>query len=469
MLLMTLSRSSIRRWFALAASAATLISVGAAGEAGASFTTGVAGQELVGGDAAERAKSLQEASAANAQIARLTVSWASLVSQPPADGTDPADPAYEFGALDQAVQAVSAQGLQPLLTIQSAPSFAEGRNRPASVPPGTWKPRPGDLRQFAQAIASRYSGSFGGLPRVRYYQVWNEPNLSAYLTPQYSGKRAVSPSIYRGMLNAFYAGAKNGSKRATVITGGTAPYGDAPGAERMRPLIFLRDLLCIRSGSSKRARGCSKKARFDVLAHHPINTSGSPTRSAVDPDDATTADLKNVVSILRKAEHRRTTGTGGRHPVWATEIWWESNPPDRKFGIPLATQARYLEQALYILWKQGASVVINLQARDPSPSSDPDSVDAGLFLHDGQAKPAYTAFRFPFVTERRSAHRLYAWGRSPAAGRLSIQSRKDGRWRTVRSLRVRARSVFTASLKLQGRQQLRAVVGGERSLPWRQR
>jgi hypothetical protein len=266
------------------------------------------------------------------------------------------------------------------------------------------------------------------------------------------------------MLNAFYDGIKSVHADNVVVTGGTAPYGDDPGGERTRPLVFWREALCLRGQERLRKTKCPQKAKFDVLAHHPINTSGSPTRSAINPDDASTPDFKNVAKILGAAERLHTTGTTGRHPLWATEIWWSSKPPDRRFGISLGRQARYLEQALYLLYKQGASVVINLELQDP-PTGKP--VAAGLLFADGAPKPAFQAFRFPFVTERRG-NALRAWGKAPATGRLEIQRRRQG-WQTVKSVNVAEGQVFTAKLKLRGRQRLRAVIGGEQSLVWSQR
>ena len=56
------------------------------------------------------------------------------------------------------------------------------------------------------------------LPRVRYWQPWNEPNLSYYLAPQWTraGGRwvAASPVIYRGLLNAVY-GRSSACRRPT--------------------------------------------------------------------------------------------------------------------------------------------------------------------------------------------------------------------------------------------------------------
>jgi hypothetical protein len=96
-------------------------------------------------------------------------------------------------------------------------------------------------------------------------------------------------------------------------------------------------------------------------------------------------------------------------------------------------------------------------------------VDSGIFFADGRQKPSFTAFRFPFVLDRKNRRLIRAWGKAPAAGKLLIQQRRGKRWRPVKKLRVRQGQVFLAKLRITGRPRLRAVVAGNRSLTWRQR
>jgi hypothetical protein len=137
----------------------------------------------------------------------------------------------------------------------------------------------------------------------------------------------------------------------------------------------------------------------------------------------------------------------------------------------LGRQARWIEDALYQAWKDGASVVINLAIRD-SPSgthSAPSGADSGIFFADGRPKPSFTAFRFPFVADRKNRRVIRAWGKAPAAGKLAIQRKRGKRWQAVKKLRVRQGQVFVTKLPLSGRPRLRAVVAGNRSLTWSQR
>jgi hypothetical protein len=150
-------------------------------------------------------------------------------------------------------------------------------------------------------------------------------------------------------------------------------------------------------------------------------------------------------------------------------MWWESNPPNSA-GAPLRVQARRIEEAMYLAWKDGASVVINLVIRDSrsGPHNALGGSDSGIFFADGRPKPSAVAFRFPFVAERINRQKLRVWGKAPDGGKLVIQRRRGGRWIAANKIQVRRGSVFVAKLSLRGKQRLRARVSGNRSLVWKQ-
>jgi hypothetical protein len=429
---------------------------------------------------------------AGAGIVRLTISWRKSAPQRPADAADPGA-SYRLVSIDRAVRDAAARGIQVLITVNDAPDWAEGSGRPASAAQGAWKPNPSYLAEFMQAIAARYTGNFdpdgGGLqpplPPVQALQVWNEPNHQSWLAPQFDGNAIAGPDQYRELLNTSYAAIKAVNPRMLVVAGGTSPYGDPPGGASVWPVLWWEKFLCLRPARSKRkdgkqqgtkreqvryarAGGCAGKPMFDVFAHQPIdNTGGGPLRSGPTKFDASTPDLGRVVDILRSAE-RLGTVSGGGHPVWVTEFWWDSNPPNPA-GAPLLTQARWIAQSLYLFWKAGASTAINFRILDALLYPDVrNGYQSGLYFLDGSAKPALTAFRFPFVTERIDNRTLRAWGRSPTAGTLLIQRQQRGRWKKVKELTVGKYQVFVTKLRLRGKQRLQAVVGSSTSIVWTQ-
>ncbi len=436
---------------------------GCATSASASFSTGLVGK-YSSTDDATRTQELDWTVEAKAKVARIDVPWRSIATGQPANAADPADPAYDFAGLDAGVRDATSRGLKVVFTVYKAPEFALGPDAPNTLFDGTWRPDPGQFAAFGQALAARYSGSYAGLPRVRFFEVWNEANLNAFMTPQYDGKKLVSADHYRRMVNAFGKAVRAVSGGNKIIAGALAPYGEEPGGARTRPLIFLRDLFCLKekNGKLRRDKKCKGKVRFDILSHHPINLSGGPRRSAIDDDDASTPDFKYVKRTLRAAEKLNTVK--GRHPVWATEIWWETPPQPNAIGFK--RHAKWTAESLYVLWKQGAKVVINYVVRDSPPGNLDQTLESGLVKSNGKKKPAFAAFRFPFVVDRKRNGELLAWGKAPEAGRAKIQRKAGKGWRTVASTKAGTNRVFTT--KFNGpRTRYRAKIGSEKSMPWR--
>jgi hypothetical protein len=432
-------------------------------------------------DSATRDLWLDRTVAVDANFVRLEIGWPApdTATRPPSfNARDPSDTHYDFARADAAIVAASSRGLQVLAGFTGAPRWADGAGRPASVTPGTWKPSPKALEEYGAALARRYSGSFPDparpgqfLPKVKAFQVWNEPNLSKYLNPQWKGKRTAAPAIYRAMLTAFYRGVKSVSTSPLVVSAGTAPFGDAQaGGKRIMPARFVREMLCLRSKRGRLATStCPAPARFDVLAHHPYSV-GRPRRKALNTDDVSIPDIGKLTRVLRFAERKKRALPHKRHPMWVTETSYDSNPPD-PHGVALATQARWLEEAFYLLWRQGIDTITWFQVRDQMPIPTYDATNqSGVFFNGGASKPSAVAFRFPFVAERAGANRLRVWGRSPQAGNVTIERFRAGTWRTVRSLPVQRNATFLVRIAAAPRpDRLRARVAGETSLTWTQR
>ena len=433
---------------------------------------------------------------AGAGIVRLALTWATMAPNRPADPTNPGSSSYDFTAIDAAVRDAAARNLSVMLNVNGAPDWAEGPGRPADATPTAWKPNPTDLGNFMRAVAGRYNGSFPdplnpgkSLPPVQAVEVWNEPNTSGGLAPQFNGKTDVAAPMYRDMLNASYDAIKSVNPRMLVVAGGTDPYGDPPGGpyppgvQRVQPVTFWQDLLCVRpakTGKTKgkkksappkyvRTSGCNGPVKFDVLSHHPIdNTGKGPLEHGPLPGDASTPDLGRVVNVLRGAEKAGTT-LSGKHQVWATEFWWDSNPPNPE-GASLATQARWIEQSMFLFWKAGANTAINFVIGDaPARPGVRAGFQGGVYFADGRPKPSLTAFKFPFVTSRIDKRHLEAWGKSPASGQLMIQRQQGSTFRTIKKMQVSKGGVFDTKLTVNGgSQQYRAVVGPNQSLIWKQ-
>jgi hypothetical protein len=431
---------------------------------------------------------LQRARAAGATAVRIYVDWNTIAPDGPTkpagfDAGNPADPAYHWDALDAQVHDAVKKGLAPIVGFEQAPRWAEGSaaglNQSDSLP-GTVRPNSTEFGLFASAAATRYSGSFGGLPRVRYWLAWNEPNHHLSLNPQFdlSPGQASTPTptspiasveIYRAMLNSFAAAVHAVRPDNLVIGGALAPFfrPDAQG-HASAPLTFMRQLLCI-NANDRPIAGCTGKASFDIWSNHPY-TSGDPTHKPNSPYDVSLGNLPEVRHVLDVAQRSGHVVSSRPVKFWITEFSWDSKPPD-PYGVPIKLENRWVAETLYRVWSTGVDLLAWFQVTDPL---DPSGFLSGLYYACPQGpqcdrpKPALTAFRFPFVAFKK-AHRVSVWGRTPAGvpATVAVQQRVGRAWRTLKRLRSDRYGIFRSTLKRMGSGDLRAVESrSDASLPF---
>jgi hypothetical protein len=435
-------------------------------------------------DGSDSALWLQRAASADANVVIVNIGWVA-----PNDATkpagfnalDPGSPDYDFTSADAAVKAATADGLRVILQFTGAPQWAEGPDIPADAAPGTWEPNDSDIKQYAVALGKRYSGRYPDpadpghkLPKVWGFQLWNEPNMPDFLAPQWVNGRAVSPIIYRGMLNAFYKGIKAFDPGALVVTAGTGPFGDPPPyGPRVMPAMFWRGVLCVDevgaaaaggAGTGLRAYHCKDPAHFDVLAHHPYSV-GAPDTAALNADDVSIPDMGKLNAILRVAEAAGTALPHIHHQLWATETGYNTDPPNPK-GVPIDEAARWMDQTLELLSGEGVSLVTfdTIVDQPPDPSYFTTS-QSGVYFVDGETKPTLTAFELPFVVSRARGVVSF-WGRAPIDGIVRIEVRRGDKWLTVSSLNVKSTYTFRLHLVDSGHMTVRARLGALTSIAW---
>jgi hypothetical protein len=391
---------------------------------------------------------------------------------------DPADPNYDWSHYDLWVSRAVQAGLTPVLQVRGAPAWAQRCTFTSVDSP--CNPDPAKLAAFTTAAVRRYSGNFGGLPRVRYWQGLNEPNLSIFFNPQYEGGKAVSATLYRTLINAFYAAVKSVDPSNIVIAAGLGPIA-VPGYT-IGPMRFTRELLCMRGRERFQPTpgDCQGGVHFDIFDIHPYTT-GGPTHEG-GANDVELGDLPKLKALLRAADSAgRIKGQFPHTPLWVTEFSWDSNPPDPG-GLPMKLETRWTAEALYRAWKAGISNFFWFSLRDFPPEPNlpfSETLQSGLYFRGAtvaqdQPKEVLYAFRSPFVSfpDKRG---LFFWGRTPNSkgGRVAIQLWRSGHWRRAFVARANKAGIFRGVIHSgyghNKRGLARAVHHGEAAIPFSMR
>ena len=399
------------------------------------------------------------------------------------DPGDPNSPGYDWARYDRFVAAARANGLEVLLTL-SPPVPYWASDEPSRCPHFVggyrnlgkgcyWKPNPRLFGQFAKAVALRY-GSDAPAPHggaVQRYSIWNEPNLEHYLYPQQQRTRFgtvdVAAKRYRSLwLQAWKGIAKyDRPNRGRVLFGETAAISS--------PVDTLYAALCLNpagrpfKGRLRRLQGCVRPRKLPIggVAVHPYNkdATGTVFQRSNTTDSLAMAHLNRLHRVLNR------TARSGRIPrgrgIFITEFGFQTNPPDSRFGVSLAAQARSLNQSERLFYADPrVKAVSQFELYDAPEVPKQDVYNTGLRLVDGPKKPSWTAFQMPLVATRLGGGRVELWGAArpapgPARVTITASPRSGGGSRMVASTvtsrsgyyRIRVRGANAAKQRYRAR------------------
>ena len=330
---------------------------------------------MPGGPAADRA--VAEWSAMGVDTVRMFAHWRQIApARKPSRfrASDPNDPNYQWSYLDTAVDRVRAAGMRVTLTVTGpGPVWTSASPRRRQ---GQWKPRASAYAAFAAAVAKRYGS------RVDRYILWNEPNISAWLSPQARCSRGsctpVSPHLYRALVRAAYPAIAQNDPVAEIVIGALSPRGQRLRSAKtvMRPLLFLRRFGC-RTDAWQRMTTAEcrnfKPAVGDGFAIHPYSGRTAPERRHQHDDDVGLAQIRTLSATLDRLERARAIrSTTRRFGIYVDEYGYQTNPPDRITGIKPRTQDAWLQRAAYLAWRTPAdqalhAVPVARRAAQPRP------------------------------------------------------------------------------------------------------
>jgi hypothetical protein len=412
---------------------------------------------------------------------RVTVKWSAIAPATRPAGFDAVNPstypAGAWAALDRVVSLAAAHGIGVEFNLTApGPLWAMQSGAPTAASADHWIPNPVEFEKFVQAVGIRYSGAYGGLPRVSFWSIWNEPNQPGWLAPQslasHGRELPASPALYRYYVQEAFTGLYESGHalgRDTILIGELAPEGYDQGGTltAMTPMQFLLALYCLDGefrplrGSAAAAIACPRsgsRAAFvranpglfyaTGFAHHPYYFFWPPEHSASDPNFVPLANLGRLEHALDRAY--AAYGVRRHIPIYLTEYGYQTNPPDPYEIVTPAQQARYLNEADYMAWRDPrvrsvAQFLLRDSLPNPAfPSSNPDhwnTFQTGLEFSDGRPKPALASYRMPIWVARERGRKALVWGQArprPHAGRASIEwHRGRGRWRALASVTVR--------------------------------
>jgi hypothetical protein len=420
--------------------------------------------------AANANRALNDLNRLGADSVRSLVLWSRLApgrSRRP-KGFKAADPRAYPAALwdpyDALVRGTGVHGLGLILSPSTPqPAWA---SRCKKGKKATCKPSPKAFGAFVTALGRRYSGAYrdenqggGVLPRVSRWSLGNEPNQPGWLTPQYERRKgrlvATAAVVYRQLaVAAIRALRASGHGRDQVLLGETSPIGRTSGSLARRPvppLEFLRKLFCLNArggrlgGADGRAHSCRRFRRLAVkgFAHHPYQRGGSrpPSSRPQAAGEITIASPSRLHRVLDQAARARRIPRG--LPVFYTEFGFQTNPPDRIFGVRVGLQPSYINQSDWMAYRdRRVRSVAQYKLIDEAALS---SFQSGLRFINGRAKPAYDAYRLPvWVSGRGSSLRVYGQVRpapdsTPQVVQIQNRPRRGGAFTTVKTVTVRSR------------------------------
>ena len=364
------------------------------------------------------------------------------------------------------------------------PLWASGPHRPGGGRYPEWQPSASQYAKFVTAISTRYSGHYRDLPRVHYWEIWNEPNFGQDLAPQATNGSTISvaPAMYRGLVAAAWGALRaSGHGSDTIILGSLdargqngaprrgAPEGLPGNFGDTKPMQFIRTLYCVDAsyrqlrGRLAAQEGCptntagsrhfraANPALFQAsgFADHPYPVNLPPNlASSTDPDFVEFNELPRFASALDRLN--RIYGSGKRFPIYNNEYGYITNPPNHSAASRFISPARaawYINWAEYLSWANSRiASTMQFLLHDPNPVQAPEygGFASGLLFFNGRHKPTYDAYRLPIflpVSSTRHGRSLEVWGAArPAHGygnetvALQFQRGSRGAFSTIRNI-----------------------------------
>lgn len=325
------------------------------GKAGASsgkanLIVGISDNSLLGDSTKTQVSQFSAMKSVGISSVRVDANW--RLVQP----TGPSD--FQWTALDQEVRSIRAAGMSVDLIIDGCPSWAA---IPSAVNEMFAQPKSSaQYATWAAEVAARYRAV-----GVRYFEIWNEPNINEFWRPQ------PNPAAYTADLVAAYASIKKVDSTAIIISGGLAPAAD--NGIDYNPVTFLAEMY---------ADGA--KGSFDYVGDHPYSYPVLPDTYNVGSAWSEMYETNPSIRSVMEANGDSST------KVWITEF---GAPSTGRHNVSPTVESEILTQALAYASKTDWIAAFYIYTwRDTTATPKPDgSTSFGLENFNGTPKPAFYA------------------------------------------------------------------------------
>lgn len=288
---------------------------------------------------------------------RVNWSWKDMQPQP---GT------FDFSQFDLVAQMAAEYDIHLLPILLAVPAWASTAPPELIAERGSLSPvdkyRPRDLNEwltYVRTVVERYDGDglddAPGSPRMDYWEVWNEENLSQYWPPQ--------PDVneYFELLQATYTAIKEVDPTAKIVLGGLSGSGvNAEGTG------YLQQLYGLGGGDY-----------FDVMSiHHYIHP-------------ALVDNIERLQSSLTATRQVMDENGDGDVPLWLTEIGWSDAP--NAWGQATAAQDEIAAYLTRVFTELPADKIFWYNFRNIFDGTTEVEHNFGLIYNDFTAKASYEA------------------------------------------------------------------------------
>ena len=233
---------------------------------------------------------------------------------------DDKDVVSAWAKYDNIVDLATKYGIQIQARLDNPPKWTRANaDAGDKAPPDDYQ----DFVNYAVAVAKRYQG------RIRYYQIWNEPNANDEW-----GTQPVNPEAYTDLLCRTYKALKAVDPALVVISGPLSPTISLTNRS-LNDFIFLQ-----------RMYDAGAKDCFDVMSAQGYGFFSGPTDRRMRPMTLTYARNIYIRDIM-------VANGDASKAIWISEAAWNPQPDDPSnitqngaFGIVAEDQAaRYMPLA----------------------------------------------------------------------------------------------------------------------------